>query len=172
MHRALVATVTAATVTLFALGACSTVVMPTDTPFASSPGGVPATSASSSIPTSAPTATTPTSAGARDFTTYLSGYGQVFTPANPPPDAADWHATVTELGYLPSGAAPESATYGTVTCVDPAMNCAERGLARPGERIDIWLVTFAEVPAAQACPLWATVDAHSGAFINGNGPPC
>ncbi len=75
------------------------------------------------------------------------------------------------MDYPFPGAIP-TATYGTVTCVDPAKNCAERGLARPGERVDIWYVTFADSPAAQGCSTWATVDAHSGAFINGTGPPC
>ncbi len=103
------------------------------------------------------------------FRNYLAGYGQVFTPVAPPPGAADWHAAV--LGR--HSGTPAKAIYGTVSCVDPS-NCAtDRGLARPGQPIAIWYIGFADSPAAQGCVLsWATVDAHSGAFINGDGPPC
>ena len=105
-----------------------------------------------------------------DFSNYLAGYGQVFTPVDPPPGAADWHAAVRGQPF--PGGTVEKAMYGTVSCVDPSKNCATRGLARPGQPIAIWYIGFADSPAAPGCDLWATVDAHSGDFINGNGPPC
>lgn len=162
--------VVTAGVTLIALGACSTNVVPRSTLFTSSPASAPAATRPSGptpTPSSAPTATAPISAATHDFTAYLSGYGQVFTPADPPPDAADWHAAVADV---PAAATGASAIYGTVSCVDPAKNCAERGLARPGERLDIWFVTFEDVHGVEAC--WWTVDAHSGAGINGSKGEC
>ena len=105
-----------------------------------------------------------------DFTRYLEGYGQLLTPAIAPPGVVDWHDAVD--GFPFPGAAVESAIYGIVTCVTPARNCAERGLVRPGQSLPIWIVTFADSPAAGGCPMWATVDARTGAFINGTGPPC
>ncbi|MEP7158246.1 MAG: hypothetical protein ABI797_02375 [Chloroflexota bacterium] len=115
-----------------------------------------------------PTPSTPGSA--RLFFEYLGGYGQVFTPKQLPVGVADWAPAVE--GFPFPGAGVESYAYGTVSCVDPARNCANRGLAGPNQPIDIWLVTFADSPAAEGCPMWATVDARTGSLINGDGPPC
>ena len=105
-----------------------------------------------------------------DFTIYLNGYGQRFTPAQPPPGTADWHQAVN--GFPFPGARVQSAIYGVVTCFDPSKNCANRGLVRPGDSLPIWIVTFEDDPGAQECPVWASVDAATGSFINGTGPPC
>lgn len=102
-----------------------------------------------------------------DFTKYLDGYGQRFTLQDPPAEAADWHRAQP---IVP--AKVESAIYGVVTCFDPARNCAARGLVRRGESLAIWIVSYADTPEAQGCPLWVTVDATSGKPINGAGPPC
>ncbi len=113
----------------------------------------------------------PTSTPSADFTTYLNGYGQRFTPAQPPPGAADWHPAAND--FRAPGARLQSAVYGVVTCFDPSQNCAERGLVRPGESLAIWIVTFEDDDAAaHGCRLWASIDATTGAFINGSGPPC
>jgi hypothetical protein len=112
----------------------------------------------------------PSGSPSRDFTQYLAGYGQVLTPAIAPPGVADWRDAVN--GFPLPGAVVESAIFGVVTCVDPSLNCARRGLVRPGESLPIWIVTFADSPAADGCPMWATVDARTGSFINGTGPPC
>jgi len=106
-----------------------------------------------------------------DFSSYLEGFGQRFTPRLAPLDAADWHAAVR--GFPPPTAQVASATYGEVTCVDPSKNCAKRGLVRPNETRAIWVVGFVvDAPAADGCFMWATVDARTGEFINGDGPTC
>jgi hypothetical protein len=105
-----------------------------------------------------------------DFTGYLEGYGQRFVPEIAPPDAADWRPAVVDFPFL--GAQVDAVSYGVVSCFDPTRNCAERGLVRPQETLAIWLVTFVEAPANGGCPVWATVDATTGSFINGSGPPC
>jgi hypothetical protein len=106
-----------------------------------------------------------------DFTDYLQSFGQVFTPQFAPADAADWRAGIP-LGFPYPGAMVDAATYGVVTCVDPTKNCANRGLAGPGPGLPIWIVSFVEGVGSNACPAWATIDARTGAFINGTGPPC
>lgn len=104
-----------------------------------------------------------------DFVAYLAGYGQVFDPEPAPPvgiiQAQEVLAKLRADQWPPNapGAAGQ-ATYGIVSCVDPAKNCAERGLVRPGETLAIWIVGY---PDANA---WATVDATTGAFINGDSP--
>ena len=105
-----------------------------------------------------------------DFMGYLEGYGQHFSPELAPLDAADWRAAVVGFPFL--GAEVEAATYGVVSCFDPTKNCANRGLVRPGQPLAIWLVSFVEPPDGDGCPLWATVDAKTGLFINGAGTPC
>jgi hypothetical protein len=103
-----------------------------------------------------------------DFDAYLRGYGQRFDPAPEPVDGVDWHPAIADF---PTGTARVSrAVFGNVSCVDPSLNCAARGLARPGDVVPIWLITFTD-PADGGCPEWATVD-PAGAFINGSGPPC
>ncbi len=109
--------------------------------------------------------------GARDFLGYLHGYAQAFTPNDPPTEAADWHDAVQNFPF--AGAEVETAQYGTVTCLNPDQGlrgtCA---LGQPGHPLNIWLVTFADVPAFQGCPVWASVNAETGDFINGSGPQC
>jgi len=102
-----------------------------------------------------------------DFNRYLDGYGQLFTPTAVPSEIADWSDSVTTLTHELGN--PDQLTYGVVTCVNEALNCANRGLVRPGESLAIWLVEFSPVVG---CPQWAAVDARSGEFINGSGPPC
>ncbi len=145
--------------------AASPSVQPTGSAAAAASPSVEPTASAATSPTAAPSAT-PSSA----FTTYLNGYGQRFTPAQPPPGAADWRPAVE--GFPAPGARVQSAIYGVVTCYDPSRNCAERGLVRPGESLPIWIVTFEDDPAAQGCRFWASVDATTGSFINGSGPPC
>jgi hypothetical protein len=106
----------------------------------------------------------------KDFIAYLQGYGQDFTPQPAPAGTADWHAAIA--GFPFPDATVDSAIYGVVRCVNPALRCATRGLARPGQLVPIWVVTFVAAAAQNGCPAWATVDARTGAFINGNGPPC
>ena len=77
-----------------------------------------------------------------DFEGYLQGYGQRFDPAPEPVDAPDWHPAVQ--GFPTVTAKVSRAVFGNVTCVDPSMNCANRGLARPGEIVPIWLITFTD----------------------------
>jgi hypothetical protein len=105
-----------------------------------------------------------------DFTSSLASYGQLFTPRPAPPDAADWHLGVPN-GLYPAPVA--YATYGEVTCVDPSKhdNCSH-GLAQPGQTLAIWVIGFVDTPAAKGCPMWATVDAKTGDFINGTSLPC
>jgi hypothetical protein len=117
----------------------------------------------------APTFGTP----AAEFTSWLEGYGQKFTPELAPPGTADWHSGI--VGFPFPDAQVESAIFGDVTCVDPSpeKDCAHRGLARPGESVPIWIVTFRDAPANQGCSIpWAVLDAHTGEFVVGNGPPC
>jgi len=65
------------------------------------------------VPTETPTA---------NFTGYLAGYGQLFTPMVAPLDS-DWRSAVAK-GLQPGATLDrvESAIYGVVTCVDPAKN--------------------------------------------------
>ena len=111
------------------------------------------------------------------FVAYLDGYGQRFTPAPVPATGiVSAQAVIAKLradGFPPFASADPvaQAIYGIVTCVDPSKNCAERGLVRPGESLAIWLVGYPTVPGANGGTAWATVDAKTGAFINGDGPP-
>ena len=98
-----------------------------------------------------------------DFTKYLHSFGQVFTPQPAPADAADWRLGIPS-GFPMPGAKVDRAIYGVVTCVEPEKNCAMRGLVRPGEALAIWVLTF-----DKRCPMWATIDARTGAFVNGQG---
>jgi hypothetical protein len=109
-------------------------------------------------------------ASTQDFVAYLAGYGQELTLSPAPEGLLDWHPAVKDFPF--PGAVVSAATYGTVTCFGPSLNCATRGLARPGASVPIWLVTFVDSPPAQGCPLWATVAATTGEFLNGSGPPC
>jgi hypothetical protein len=104
-----------------------------------------------------------------DFDEYLRGYGQRFDPAPEPVDGVDWHPAIA--GFPTNTARVSRAVFGHVTCVDPSLNCANRGLARPGDVVPIWLITFTDAVNGRGCPEWATVG-QSGAFINGTGPPC
>jgi hypothetical protein len=109
-----------------------------------------------------------------NFTSYLEDYGQRFTPRPAPTGAADWRGGVP-IGFPYPGAQVAYATYGEISCVDPSKNC-ERGLVgldqRPDQTLAIWVISFVDTPASEGCPLWATVDAKTGAFLNGAGPPC
>ena len=106
---------------------------------------------------------------AADFTEYLASYGQVFTPATAPVNAVDWRPALGDFPF--PGAQVASAIYGVVSCVDPKP-CFHRGLVEPGKTRAIWIISFVESPAADGCPVWASVDATTGGFINGTGPPC
>ncbi len=101
------------------------------------------------------------SAAPADFTNYLHDFGQEFTPQPAPANAADWRLGIPSDFPIP-GAKVDTAVYGVVTCVQPEKNCAMRGLVRPGEALPIWVLSFDE-----RCPMWATIDARTGAFING-----
>ena len=107
-------------------------------------------------------------AARQEFDEYLIGYGQRFDPGPTPAEAADWQPAVQ--GFQSKTMNVSRAVFGTVTCVDPAKDCADRGLVRPGQQLAIWLITF--TGTAAACSAWATVDATTGAFINGRGWPC
>jgi hypothetical protein len=104
------------------------------------------------------------------FDDYLRGYGQRFDPAPEPIDVVDWHPAIP-TGFPTNTARVSRAVFGQVTCVDPSLNCANRGLARPGDSVPIWLITFTDPVNGAGCPEWATVG-QSGEFINGSGPPC
>jgi hypothetical protein len=114
----------------------------------------------------------------KSFVAYLDSYGQRFTPA--PVPATGIVSAQAALAKLRADGFPTPATaaavaqapiYGIVTCVDPSRNCAERGLVRPGKSLAIWLVGYPTVPGGNGGTAWATVDAKTGAFINGDGPP-
>lgn len=128
---------------------------------ACAPTTLPSTAWPSPIPPSA------------DFMAYLDSFGQGFAPLAPPPGVADWHVGADSFGI--QGSAVESAYYGVVTCVDPSKNCSH-GLVAPGEMHAYWIVTWGDArssdPTIDGCPIWATIDAKTGAFFNGNGPPC
>jgi hypothetical protein len=102
-----------------------------------------------------------------DFDDYLAGYGQLFTPEEPPLTAADWRPRIEPLAR--SLGNPERATYGVVSCVNSDLNCQNRGLVRPGETLAIWLIEF---PPVTGCPVWWTFDATAAVLINGSSPPC
>ncbi len=118
----------------------------------------------------APTTPIPT----QSFRSYLAGYGQIFTPAAVPTtgvvDATSVVASLQASGFPTKGARADPPIYGLVTCVDPAKNCLNRGLVRPGHTLAIWWVGFSETPASDGGLAWATIDATTGEFINGDGP--
>ncbi len=109
------------------------------------------------------------------FRSFLAGYGQIFTPAAvPTTGVVDPKAVVQSLqasGVPAKGARADPPIYGLVTCVDPAKNCLERGLVRSGQTLAIWWVGFSDTLASDDDMAWATVDAKTGDFINGNSPP-
>lgn len=109
------------------------------------------------------------------FRSYLAGYGQIFTPAAVPTkgvvDAKSVVESLQASGFPAKGALADPPIYGLVTCVDPAANCLKRGLVRPGQTLAIWWVGFSDTPASDHGLAWATVDAKTGEFINGDSPP-
>ena len=130
-------------------------------------------------PTATPTApSSPSEVPSESFVSYLAGYGQRFTPTPVPAggvvSAQSVLAKLRAENFPPlSSADPvaQAPIYGIVTCVDPSKNCAQRGLVRPGESLAIWLVGYPTVPGGNGGQAWATVDAKTGSFINGDGPP-
>ena len=106
-----------------------------------------------------------------DFTSQQEAFGNRFTPQPVPPDVADWHSGLPPDLYPWKQVA--SATYGEVTCVDPSKheNCSH-GMVQLGQTLAIWVIGFVDTPKAGGCPMWMTVDAKTGDFINGFGPPC
>lgn len=136
----------------------------------------PAVTPSAPAPTPSP-GYSPAFTPPANFVAYLAGYGQEFTPAPVPPSGVvSAHEVVAKLradgfpSFAKAGADAQP-IYGMVTCIDPTKNCAERGLVRPGQALAIWLVGYPAVSGADGGTAWATVDARTGAFINGDGPP-
>lgn len=110
------------------------------------------------------------------FVSWLDDFGQVFTPADPPAGVISTTAVVQLLrgqGFPPfaAGARMAPPIYGVVTCVRAAA-CRDRGLVlAPGPGLAIWVVGYPDTPGGNGGTAWATVDARTGAFINGDGPP-
>lgn len=108
----------------------------------------------------------PRATPAADFTSYLAGYGETFTTAAPPADAADWRPAVAT--FTGPGTRPASVVYGVVTCVNPGIRLRGTcGLTGPGRPRAIWYVRIDAPPDAPPCPGWATIDATTGEFISG-----
>ena len=114
---------------------------------------------------------------AQSFVDYLAGYGQTFTPEMVPLSgvvpAQQVVAKLKADGWPPGAPVAEGQPiYGVVRCVDAPKGCGARGLVGPDETLAIWLVNYPEVSGSEpGTTSWATVDAASGDFINGDGPP-
>ena len=112
---------------------------------------------------------------AQNFIADLEDAGRVFEPQPVPPGVVPANQVVEQLQadgfppFAPSGAQPAPPTYGVVTCVVRA-RCATGGFAQEGP-VGIWLVVWPEVSGGNGGLAWAAVDAATGAFIFGDGPP-
>jgi hypothetical protein len=106
------------------------------------------------------------------LTAWLALYDQVFIAEPAPSDAAEWHQAVADFTVDMPDAQVESAIYGKVSCASPSVDCTDRGLVGPVVPVPLWIITFRNTPDTRGCPTWAAVQADSGTFVNGYGPPC
>ena len=106
----------------------------------------------------------------------LERCGEVFTPMIAPPGIVTAEAVVQRLrsGGFPPFAPPNSRVatpvYGVLADGKPS-ECRGDGFTRPGEQLAIWLVVWPDVSGGNGGQAWAIVDARTGEFIVGDGPP-
>jgi hypothetical protein len=114
------------------------------------------------------------SASSREF---LSSAGNQFEAAVVPSGVVSADAVVASLraqGFPPfaTDRTVDPPIYGIITCIDSKV-CADRsGLVRdPAARMVVWVVDFPRASGGNGGTAWAVVDAATGAFITGDGPP-
>ena len=111
-----------------------------------------------------------------NFTEWLDGCREVFTQSAPPAGVVDPQAVVEDLRvkgfppFAPPGARPAAPVFGVISN-GPPNDCHGGGIVGVGEELPVWFVVWPDVPGANGGLAWALVDARSGAFLVGDGPP-
>lgn len=111
-----------------------------------------------------------------NLTEMLDNCGEAFTPLVAPPGTVASDAVLQRLRadgfppFAPPDARPAAPVYGVIADRE-ASTCDWDGLAPAGEPLQVWLVVWPAVSGANGGTAWAAVDARSGTFIVGDGPP-
>jgi hypothetical protein len=113
-----------------------------------------------------------------NFFESLMSNGGVFTRMTAPPGVVAPNDVLQRLQadgfppFAPAGARAATPIYGIVTCRE-ASKCPKMGglLAQPGGSVAVWLVVWPDVSGGNGGQAWAAVDATTGQFIEGDGPP-
>ena len=109
------------------------------------------------------------------FVGWIEDFGQTFTPTQPPAGVVSPEAVVLKLraeGFPPfaAGARMAPPIYGVVTCIEAA-RCRDQGLTAPCESLAVWVVDYPDTSGANGGTAWAMLEALTGEFISGDGPP-
>ena len=106
----------------------------------------------------------------------LECWGEGFTPSLPPPGVVDGAAVVNRLRaegfppFAPPNAHPAPPIYGVISERGPG-TCRDGGFVPAGQELQVWLVLWPGVSGAAGGSAWAIVDARTGSFLVGDGPP-
>jgi hypothetical protein len=112
-----------------------------------------------------------------NFFESLVNSGRVFTPMPAPPGVVAPNDVLQRLqadGFPPfasPGARAATPIYGIVTCREASKCPKMGGAAPPGRPVAVWLVVWPDVSGGNGGQAWAAVDAATGQFIEGDGPP-
>lgn len=112
-----------------------------------------------------------------NLATQLEACGEAFTPMLAPPDAVRATAVLEQLradGFPPfaqPNARAADPVYGVLADRGPNSTCRGEGLVSRGDSFEIWLVVWPDVSGGNGGQAWAIVDAQTGSFTVGDGPP-
>ena len=118
----------------------------------------------------------PATAPPQSFVEYLDDWGQQFVPVAAPPGRVVPPETVVQNlqrdGFPPfaKDRTVDAPVLGVVRC--GVGQCRlDRGLVSEGPDKLFWVVGFPNTPGANGGTAWAVVDARTGGFVVGDGPP-
>ena len=114
-----------------------------------------------------------------NFASMFDCSGERFTGAIPPPDVLPGAQVASRLRadgwppFAPPGSRMASPIYGVVSQAGPdsCHGFGGGGLVEDGEQLDVWLVVWPEVSGGNGGQAFALVDARTGSFVVGDGPP-
>lgn len=108
------------------------------------------------------------------FRRELAVDGQQFRPRVPadgvvPPDAALELIQRADFPPFATDRTADPPIFGVIRCIGPA-RCPSVPV-EPGEELPIWLIGYPRAATASGGHAWAVIDARTGRFLFGDGPP-